>query len=366
MTTPKSTAIQWLNPEQTVGKTHPYLFTQSQAIHARSLLPCQDTPAVKATYVAQVTCPAPLNVLMSANKRRVEENVYFFEQTQRIPAYLIAIGIGNIAGKEVGPRSTIWAEPEILDKAAWEFVETEDFIRLGESLTTPYAWEVYDLLILPPSFPYGGMENPCLTFLTPSLIAGDRSLTDVVAHEIAHSWTGNLVTNSSWEHFWLNEGFTMFIERKIIGRKYGEAYRQLDAHIGLGELRESVEFFGLQDPRTVLVPDLKNTDPDDVFSRVPYEKGHTLLYYLEQLVGGPKAFEPYIQEHVRHFAGQSIATDQWKDFLYAYFEKHVPVDVYAKLLEVDWNGWLKAPGMPPVIPEYDQSLLLPCKNLASL
>ncbi|KAF8982329.1 Cullin-associated NEDD8-dissociated protein 1 [Entomortierella lignicola] len=204
-TTKDCTACQWLEPSQTVGKKHPYLFTQCQAIHARSLLPCQDSPSIKLTYSADIT--TPLHAVMSAvpagkKKHDDEKTTFTFEQKQRIPSYLIALAVGNLEGREIGPRSTVWTEPEVMEAAAWEFVDTENFIRTGEEFLTPYDWGRYDLLVLPASFPYGGMENPCLTFVTPSLLAGDRSLVDVVAHEIAHSWMGNLVTTENWEHFW--------------------------------------------------------------------------------------------------------------------------------------------------------------------
>ncbi len=306
---------------------------------------------------------------MSANKRsgpfeHVEcPTVYFdFEQTTPVPSYLIAIGAGNLVSREIGPRSLVWCEPEVLDKAAWEFADTETFIRLGEELTCPYVWERYDILLLPPSFPYGGMENPCLTFLTPSLLAGDRSLVDVVAHEISHSWTGNLVTATNWEHFWLNEGFTMFLERKIIGRLHGEAVRQFNSIVGLSDLSEAIELFGPTNQATCLQPDLSATDPDDVFSSVPYEKGHTFLAYLEEVVGGPDIFEPYFKAHITYFAGKSITTDDFLTFFKQYFAHQLP-EIEAK---VDWDAWLRAPGHPPALPAYDRSLIIPCEQLIAL
>ena len=196
-TTADCSAMQWLTPSQTVGKKHPYLFTQCQAIHARSIVPCQDTPGVKITYSARVSVPSPLRALMSAVPLPEEQgasgvNTYGFEQKIAIPSYLIALAVGEIEGIKIGPRSTVWSEPAVVKAAAWEFEQTEDFIAAGEKFLTPYCWGVYDLLVLPGSFPYGGMENPCLTFVTPTLLAGDRTLVDVVAHEIAHSWMGNL------------------------------------------------------------------------------------------------------------------------------------------------------------------------------
>mgnify|MGYP002379528884 CR=1 FL=1 len=237
VTTEQSEAIQWLSKEQTVGKKHPYLFTQAQAVHARSMLPCQDTPSSKATYTAHVQCDDPLVAVMSAVSTGSETavgnsgaaKIYHFEQTIPIPSYLIALGIGALASVEIGPRSVLWSEPEMLQAGAHEFANTENFIRAAEEFLPPYAWGRYDLLLLPPSFPYGGMENPNLVFITPTLLAGDRSLENVVAHEIAHAWSGNLVTNQNWESFFLNEGFTVFIERRIIARLYGEKEAEEEA-----------------------------------------------------------------------------------------------------------------------------------------
>ncbi len=307
-------------------------------------------------------------MVMSANKRtgpfeHVDcPQIYFdFEQTTPIPSYLVALGAGNLASREIGPRSLVWCEPEVLDKAAWEFADTETFIKLGEEFTCPYPWERYDILLLPPSFPYGGMENPCLTFLTPSLLAGDRSLVDVVAHEISHSWTGNLVTAANWEHFWLNEGFTMFLERKILGRLHGEQVRQFNSLVGLSDLKEAIEVFGATSLATCLQPDLSATDPDDVFSSVPYEKGHTFLAFLEEVVGGPEVFEPFFKAHICYFAGKSITTDDFLTFFKQYFATQL-TEIETK---VDWDSWLKAPGHPPALPAYDRSLIEPCEQLIS-
>lgn len=239
-TSNRASGLQWLTPEQTLGKQHPYLFSQCQAIHARSVLPCQDTPAVKFTYEATVEHPKELTALMSALVEKKETGVTKFKQEVPIPAYLLAIAIGDLVSRPLGPHSNVWAEAGIVDAAAEEFSETDKMLKTASDICGPYVWKQYDLLVMPPSFPFGGMENPCLTFVTPTVLAGDKSLADVVAHEIAHSWTGNLVTNKNFEHFWLNEGFTVFVETKIVGRLQGNKERDFHMLRNLTELKECV------------------------------------------------------------------------------------------------------------------------------
>ncbi|XP_076812495.1 leukotriene A-4 hydrolase-like isoform X1 [Clavelina lepadiformis] len=367
-TSSSCSALQWLDAEQTAGQKYPYLFSQCQAIHARSLLPCQDSPSAKATYTAKVTVQHPLVALMSAvqcwDKAGKGENgeklmTYKFEQKVPMSSYLIAIVVGLLESREIGPRSKVWSEKELVDKAALEFSETEQMIAAGEKLVGPYVWGQYDLLVLPPSFPYGGMENPCLTFVTPTLLAGDKSLANVVAHEIAHSWTGNLVTNHTWEDFWLNEGHTVFLERKIICELFDDKFRQFQAFNGLKDLHQYIETFGKDSPFTHLVVNLDGVDPDDAFSPIPYEKGHTLLFHLETLLGGPSEFEPFLRSYIDKYKFESVSTSQWKDHLYEFFSSKKAV-----LDSLDWNAWFHTPGMPPVIPEYDQTLSTECTALA--
>ncbi|KAK7065806.1 Leukotriene A-4 hydrolase [Halocaridina rubra] len=231
-------------------------------------------------------------------------------------------------------------------------------LATAESLCGEYVWGQYDLLVLPPSFPYGGMENPCLTFVTPTLLAGDRSLADVVIHEISHAWTGNLITNAQWKHFWLNEGFTMFVQRKIEGRMYSEPVRSFSAIGGWKDLADCIHTRGAKDLLTCLIPDLTGVDPDDAFSTVPYEKGHTFLLYLETLVGGPNEFEPFLKAYLDKFKYKSITSDIFKDFLLEYF-----LDKKKIFDSVDWDAWLHTPGMPPIKPEFDYTLAKECTKL---
>jgi len=371
-TSSEASALCWMKPEQTKGKRQPYLYSQCQAIHARSIVPCQDTPGVKFPYTATVHAASTVTVLMSAIRQGSESSpgdngmtTTQFSMHVPVPAYLIALVAGDLESRKLSDRCQVWSEKEMLDECEFEFSETEKMLSTAESLVGPYVWKRYDLLVLPPSFPYGGMENPCLTFVTPTLLAGDRSLADVIAHEISHSWTGNLVTNSNFEHFWLNEGHTMFLERMIVGRLQGEPMRQVHANEGWIKLLETVETLTSSGdvPYTKLVPDLKGVDPDDAFSAVPYEKGFALLYHLQCLLGGPEVFEPFLRAYIEEFKYKSITSEDWKAFLFKYFSSSK--DSSKKLESVDWEAWFFGTGLPPYTPNYDLSIAKPVLDLAN-
>jgi leukotriene-A4 hydrolase len=342
-----ASALQWLEPSQTHGGRQPYLFSQCQAIHARSLVPCQDSPARRISYRASLSVPRGLVAVMAAapvkSEPQGDRTVFHFEMPQVIPPYLLAFAVGDLASKELSPRSRVWCEPGLLEAAAWEFEAVERHLEAAEALFGPYDWERFDLLVMPPSFPYGGMENPRLTFLTPTLLAGDRSMVNVVAHELAHSWTGNLVTNVNAEHFWLNEGFTVYAERRILEALEGTEVAELHAALGRNDLDDALKRFeGDGRPElTKLRTKLEGIDPDEAFSVVPYEKGYLLLRALEG-AAGRAAFDALLKAWLTRHRFGAASTD---DFI-AHFEGAAP----GLLAKVNARRWLDEPGVPADAP----------------
>ncbi|OQO02660.1 Leukotriene A-4 hydrolase [Cryoendolithus antarcticus] len=372
-TTKDCTALQWMTPAQTSNKKHPYMFSQCQAIHARSLLPCQDTPDVKSTYTFNLRSPLP--VLASGLPTKVSDFragadgkpgtlLYSFQQDVPMPSYLFALASGDIASAAIGPRSTVYTGPEELKDCQWEFeADTEKYIQIAEKLVYPYEWTTYNVLVLPPSFPYGGMENPQTTYATPTLISGDRQNVDVIAHELSHSWSGNLVSCASWEHFWLNEGWTTYLERRIQAAVHkDDRYRDFSALLGWKALSDSIAQFGADHEFTKLMPNLEGKDPDDAFSSVPYEKGFLFLYYLEKLVGQDK-WDPFIKHYFTTFKHKSVDTFEFKKCLYDYFEKNDEPGYLKLISQVQWQKWLSDPGFPQK-PDFDTSLADVCYDLA--
>ena len=342
-TTKDAVALQWLKPEQTADKKYPFLFSQGESIWSRTWLPCQDSPSIRFTYNAKVTVPKDLLAVMSAvnPKSKNDTGIYTFRQDKPIPSYLIAIAVGDIAFKPINRRTGVYAEPSVLEKAAWEFGELGKMVSAAEQLFGPYRWGRYDVLVLPPSFPYGGMENPNLTFLTPGVIAGDRSLTSLLAHELGHSWSGNLVTNATWDDVWLNEGFTTYVEHRIGEAIFGEKEAKMQDVLSRKVLSDNLIDYGANHPSTKLKVDVTGKNPDESLSDIPYEKGYAFLQTVEQAVGRQK-FDAFITEYFNSHAFQSITTE---DFL-KYFNENLIKGDQALADKIKAEDWIYKPDVP--------------------
>ncbi|GAA5989171.1 hypothetical protein JCM11641_002547 [Rhodosporidiobolus odoratus] len=376
-TTDECTALGWLEKEQTDSGKYPFMYSQCQAIHCRSLIPIQDTPAVKLTYSAKVTSPLPilLSALRTSPPLGAKEapidgtpRVYEWEQRIAVPSYLVAIAGGELAFRKLGERTGIWAEPGVVEKCKWEFEEdAEKIVHIAEELLTPYVWGRYDALVLPASFPYGGMENPNMTFLTPALIVGDRSQVDVLAHECSHSWHGNSIGCADWDSFWLNEGWTTYTERLIALKLHGSAARDFEYVLGAKSLRDDLERFekGEKKGQRLHIPYVSGEDPDDLYSGVAYDKGANFLYYLEKVVGGLEVFNPYQKDYIKTFAGKALTTKEWEEHFWGYWNRY-PEKAQMLKDQVDWDAWINGEGLElPIKMEYDTSLATACYALAT-
>ena len=352
-TNEKCNGIQYLTKEQTRTKAYPFMFTQCEAILCRTLFPIQDTPSVKSIYKVKTIISPPLTFLFGGILKShyydcaTKKKINHFEQNIPIPSYLVAFVAGELEFAKISKRCGVWTEKGLASIAAKEFIDAEKYIEIAEKyLNHPYEWKTYNILVLPFSFPFGGMENPNLTFVTPALLAGDRSMSNVIGHEISHSWTGNLVTNKNWKNFWVNEGFTKFMERKLDKILIGEEMSQLESIVGNNSLISAIKMYGEESHFTSLSPDFSGIDPDDGFSTIPYEKGYQFLCYLEEKVGEDD-FKEIMGNYIEKFKYKSV---DWTDFKNVYEEyvnkKYEGRKARIILNVIDWNKWVTEKGFP--------------------
>ena len=369
ITTENCTGIQFLTKEQTYTKKYPFMFTQCEAIQCRSLFPVQDSPSVKSIYKVKTSIPSPLTFLFGGIKKesyldnKSNQNVTVFEQKIPIPSYLVAFVAGELEYGKISERCGVWTEVGLCKIACNEFKDAEKYVQIAEEyFNHPYEWEIYNLLVLPFSFPYGGMENPNLTFVTPALLAGDCSMSNVIGHEISHSWTGNLVTNKNWKNFWVNEGFTIFMERKLDSALLGEEMENLEAIVGNNELIADIKMLGLDSEYTKLSPDFGGNDPDDGFSTVPYEKGYQFLIFIEKLIGKDN-FREVMQKYIKKYRYKSVEHTAFKEVLEELINEKFK-DAKKIIDEINWDKWLYEKGIPSYKNDFSSKLLKEAEKLA--
>jgi aminopeptidase N len=352
-TGPKATALQWLDPQQTNDKKFPFLYTQSESIYARSWIPCADGPGYRFTYNARVQVPKGLMALMSAHnpQQRNDSGIYHFDMEIPVPAYLMALAVGDIAFKSIDERTGVYTEPGMLAKVAYEFADMGKLVNTAEKLYGPYRWGRYDVIVLPPGFPIGGMENPRLTFATPTIIAGDRSLVNLISHELAHSWSGNLVTNATWNDFWLNEGFTNYFERRISEAMNGKDFADMLWELGYQDFATAVNDLGANSKDTWLKLDLAGRDPDDGLTDIAYEKGAHFLKLIENTVGRPR-FDSFLNKYFNEHAFKTISTEAFLQYLNDNL-LHNDSSLYHTL---NSKAWVYGPGIPANCPRVNPRL----------
>jgi leukotriene-A4 hydrolase len=348
-TSPEATGLQWLDPAQTAGGLQPFVYSQGQSIHNRSWIPCFDDPARRITFSAVLRVPNGLRAVMAAEDISVEtemaDGIFRYHMPQPIPSYLVAMAVGDLVFEAIGSRTGVWTEPSMLATAASELSDTERMVEAVEEMFGAYRWGRYDVIVLPPSFPLGGMENPRLTFATPTILAGDKSLVALIAHELAHSWSGNLVTNETWNDFWLNEGFTVYLERRIQEKLYGRARSEMEAMIGRSRLEDTLEELGRESRDTWLEMDLGDRHPDDSMTDIPYEKGYLLLRLMEESFGRDR-FDEFLRSYFDAHAFETMTTARFLDYL----ERELFTLDADAAAAIDLPAWIHGPGIPANAP----------------